>query len=110
MNEIPKTLVSDHNPKVFGQLAKNAKLVWKLLQDKRVPLLLKLLPMIGVLWLIFPDFAPGPIDDAAAVFISSYLFIELCPKEVVEELRKGKTPLNNKEDRDNVVEAEWKEV
>ena len=31
--------------------------------------------------------APGPIDDAIIIGMGSYLFIELCPQEIVQEHR-----------------------
>ena len=73
---------------IFEDLSQNFRLVMRLMGDKRVPFLLKIVPVIGLLWLIFPDFAPGPVDDALAIFISSYLFIELSPRNVVNELKK----------------------
>ena len=47
--------------------------------------LAKLLPIGAVLYLFVPDLAPGPIDDAAVIWLGSYLFVELCPPEVVQE-------------------------
>ena len=32
-----------------------------------------------------PDIAPGPIDDAALIWLATYLFVELCPPGVVQE-------------------------
>jgi hypothetical protein len=32
-----------------------------------------------------PDIAPGPIDDAAIIWLATYLFVELCPPDVVQE-------------------------
>lgn len=98
-----------YDPGILEQLAQNAKLVWKLLRDRRVPFLLKFLPVFGILYLIFPDFMPGPIDDTLAVFLSSYLFIELSPDGVVAELRKDNDPPDNSQD-DDVVEAEWRDA
>ena len=73
---------------IFEDLSQNFRLVMRLIGDKRVPFILKLLPVFGLLWLIFPDIAPGPVDDALAIFISSYLFIELSPRNVVNELKR----------------------
>jgi hypothetical protein len=51
----------------FRQTALQVKLVWRLMRDRRVNPLLKLLPVATVVYLLFPDILPGPIDDAAVV-------------------------------------------
>lgn len=71
----------------FQSIAIHVGLVWRLMLDRRVNPLLKLLPIGSLLYLLFPIDLPGPIDDAAVIWMSSYLFIEMCPPEVVEEYR-----------------------
>jgi hypothetical protein len=61
------------------------KLILRLMADGRVNPLLKLLPVGSLVYLIMPDIAPGPIDDAAVIWLATYLFVELCPPEVVQE-------------------------
>ena len=61
------------------------KLIMRLLGDGRVNPLLKLLPIGSLVYLVVPDIAPGPIDDAAVIWLATYLFVELCPPAVVEE-------------------------
>jgi hypothetical protein len=61
------------------------KLILRLLGDSRVSPLLKILPIGSVVYLVIPDIAPGPIDDAAVIWLATYLFVELCPPEVVQE-------------------------
>jgi hypothetical protein len=76
------------NPKggVFKDLTLRLKLVLRLMSDPRVNVLLKVIPVVSVLYLIgFPDLAPGPIDDAGVIWLGTYLFVELCPPHVVEE-------------------------
>jgi hypothetical protein len=65
------------------------KLILRLLGDGRVNPLLKLLPIGSLVYLIVPDIAPGPIDDAAVIWLATYLFVELCPPEVVQEHLDG---------------------
>jgi hypothetical protein len=60
------------------------KLILKLMGDRRVNPLLKLIPIGALVYLVIPDF-PGPFDDAAVLWLGSYLFVELCPPQVVEE-------------------------
>ena len=61
------------------------KLIYRLMMDRRVNPLLKVLPLTSLFYFIFPDFMPGPIDDAVMLWLSTYLFVELCPPEVVAE-------------------------
>ncbi len=61
------------------------KLILRLLGDGRVNPLLKLLPIGSLIYLVRPDIAPGPIDDAAVIWLATYLFVELCPPNVVQE-------------------------
>ena len=61
------------------------KLIYKLMMDPRVNAVLKVLPLSSLVYFIFPDLMPGPIDDAVMLWLSTYLFVELCPPEVVDE-------------------------
>ena len=61
------------------------KLILRLLGDGRVSPLLKILPVGSLVYFLFPDIAPGPVDDAAIIWLSTYLFVELCPPGVVQE-------------------------
>src|SRR4030042_707653 len=70
---------------IFSELSLRIKLILKLLGDKRVNPLLKILPVGSLIYLVMPDIAPGPIDDAALIWLATYLFVELCPPGVVQE-------------------------
>jgi uncharacterized membrane protein YkvA (DUF1232 family) len=70
-----------------------ARLVWRLIRDGRVPWVWKLIPIAGLAYVIFPfdlipDFAPvlGQMDDVALFMGSLWLFVELCPPDVVKEI------------------------
>jgi hypothetical protein len=98
---------------IFNDLALRVKLILRLIADPRVNPLLKLLPLGSVIYLIIPDIAPGPIDDVAVIWLGAYLFVELCPPDVVEEhmqaLRKT-APAEWREagmNEDEVIEAEF---
>jgi len=69
----------------FQDLTMRIKLILRLLGDGRVNPLLKVLPIGSLVYLVMPDIAPGPIDDAALIWLATYLFVELCPPTVVEE-------------------------
>jgi hypothetical protein len=70
---------------VFQELFIRIKLIMRLMGDPRVNGLLKLLPIGSLVYLILPDIVPGPFDDAAIIWLATYLFVELCPPEVVQE-------------------------
>jgi hypothetical protein len=75
------------NPKggLIPDLVLRAKLIMRLMGDSRVNPLIKLLPLGSLIYFIIPDIAPGPIDDAAILWLGTYLFVELCPPHVVQE-------------------------
>jgi hypothetical protein len=85
----------------FQDLSTRAKLILRLLGDRRVNIFLKLLPIGSVVYLLMPDLAPGPIDDAAVIWLGAYLFVELCPPDVVQEHMRALT---------SVIDGEWREV
>ncbi len=62
------------------------KLIAKLISDRRVSVLLKAIPVASLIYFfVYPDLAIGPIDDALVIWLTTYLFVDLCPDEVVEE-------------------------
>ena len=85
----------------FQDIATRIKLIIRLMGDPRVNLLLKLLPIGSLLYLIIPDLVLGPFDDAAVIWLGAYLFIELCPQEVVQEHMENLT---------SVIEGEFREI
>lgn len=98
------------------------KLILKLLGDRRVNIFLKAIPVASLIYLIFPDLAVGPIDDALVIWLASYLFVELCPDDVVEyhlsrlkhvvlpgETAPAGTP-PPEAPKPDVIDAEFKEV
>lgn len=73
-------------------VARQARLAWRLFWDQRVPLWTKLIPPAALAYILFPlDIIPdvalglGQLDDAAVLLIGIKLFIELAPPEVVHE-------------------------
>jgi len=73
----------------FSTIADEIRLVLRLMADRRVNPILKLLPIGTVIYFFIPDLIIGPIDDALVVGIGTYLFIELCPPAIVEEHREA---------------------
>ena len=78
---------------LISDLAARLKLIARLIRDPRVNFLLKALPIGALAYLISPiDFIPGVVlpivgalDDAAVISLGAYLFVELCPPNIVNE-------------------------
>jgi hypothetical protein len=100
-DKTPKQLPPHRDAGFFENLSSRIKLIGRLLVDRRVNPLLKLLPIGALAYLFIPDLAPGPIDDGVIIWLGTYLFVELCPPEIVQEHTRA---LNS------VVDAEWREV
>jgi uncharacterized membrane protein YkvA (DUF1232 family) len=101
-NDTHNIIPSDQDPGFFRNLSSQLKLVLRLIADSRVNFLLKFLPIATIIYLIVPDFIPGPIDDAVIISLGLFTFVELCPEEVVEEHRSAiKQAESIKEDRSN---------
>ncbi|MBT3240086.1 MAG: hypothetical protein HON98_05175 [Chloroflexi bacterium] len=79
--------ISGNSGGFFQGIADQAKLVWRLWLDNRISPLLKLLPLGSLIYLISPFDIPTPIDDVGVIWFFAYLFIELCPPEIVDEHR-----------------------
>ncbi|HEX9028158.1 MAG TPA: hypothetical protein VF823_03210 [Anaerolineales bacterium] len=90
--------ISLPNRNLWNDLILRVKLILRLMGDKRVNPLLKVLPIASLIYLVWPIDIPGPIDDAAVLWIGNYLFVELCPPAVVQEHMK---------DLDRTITGEW---
>jgi len=94
------------------------KLIVRLIGDRRVNPLLKIIPVAGVLYLLSPlDIIPdialpviGELDDAAILWLTNYLFIELCPPEIVQFHVKALTAGSVATDLEDVVDADSVEI
>ena len=72
-------------------LIRQGRLVWRLFNDSRVPIWVKLIPVAGVIYLLSPiDLIPdflipglGELDDVTALLLSLKMFVDLAPVEVV---------------------------
>lgn len=99
---------------MLRDLVKRLKLIQRLMSDRRVNFLLKLLPLASLAYLFWPLDAVaipviGVLDDAAILWIGSTLFVELCPPNVVKEHR---TELENNYDEEGgeIVDVEATDV
>ena len=85
---------------LLSEVVKKARLTWRLLLDGRVSPGVKLIILATFIYILSPvDLLPDPIvglgqlDDLAALILGVKLFIEMCPREVVEEHLKKLTSL-----------------
>lgn len=90
------------------------KLILKLMGDRRVSPLVKLIPVGALVYLISPvDIIMGipgmaALDDAAVLWMGSTLFVELCPADVVREYTEELSGGVNASD--DIVDAETSDV
>lgn len=78
------------------QFLRTVRLVWRLLLDSRVPVLPKLVVLAAVIYVLSPiDLIPdvilglGQLDDLGVLLFAVGLFLQLCPRAVVEEHRRA---------------------
>ncbi|OGO43454.1 MAG: hypothetical protein A2Z04_06350 [Chloroflexi bacterium RBG_16_57_9] len=107
---------------LVGELIKNARLAWRLLNDRRVDTLYKVIPFVLVGLYFFspidfiPDFIPvvGELDDLAVILLGIKFFIDLSPKEAVQQHLAEMTsvtgryrPSNEKSTEESTIEAPY---
>jgi uncharacterized membrane protein YkvA (DUF1232 family) len=94
------------------------KLILRLIGDRRVSPWLKIIPIAGLAYLVSPlDLIPdialpviGELDDAAILWLTNAVFIELCPPQVVDEHVKALTANIRRSDDEDVVDGETVEI
>lgn len=82
--------------RTLNELIEKIQLAWHLLRDDRVSLTVKAIPLMGLLYAIWPlDLLPdlfpalGQLDDIAVLLLALNWFIRACPSDVVEDVRTG---------------------
>ncbi len=101
----------------LGQIVRTFRLVWRLMQDPRVPILPKLIIPASILYVLSPiDLVPdfilglGQVDDLAIFFFGIRSFIAMCPPDIVEEHRRALdgTQTRSGDAQENVVEGSYR--
>ena len=98
----------------LGEIIFQIRLAWRLLTDRNVPTWVKFIPPLAIFYLISPvDLVPDPVlglgqlDDLAIILLGFKLFVEMCPRSVVQrhrdELLGGTPPKPN----GDVVDASY---
>ena len=114
----PSEIMVSQQGGVVRNVINQLKLIFRLMGDKRVSVLAKAIPLGAFAYLLFPaDLAPnialpviGVLDDAAILWLGSYVFTELCPPAVVAEHMKELAGNMNVNPQDEVVDAEATDV
>lgn len=104
-----RNILTNENKGLFQDLILRGRLILRLMGDKRINFLLKLLPVGVVAYLILPfDLIPeialpviGILDDAFILWFGMTLFVSLCPDEIVKE---------HTDALQKVIPATWRDV
>lgn len=92
-------------------MIKNIQLIVSLMKDQRVHPLVKILPFLSLIYLLYPDFIPGPFDDAVVIALFLRIFLALVPDEYIDEHRFNiETHQPETTAEDAIIEGEfWEE-
>jgi len=92
ITSLPRYVFTGRFLQIIRHLPSFARLYWRLFRDRRVPILLKALLVLTLLYAVspfdvIPDFVPvlGEMDDVVVVLSGLWLFVRLCPPDVVRE-------------------------
>jgi uncharacterized membrane protein YkvA (DUF1232 family) len=111
----PSNLTVTQQGGMVRSVMNQLKLIFRLMGDSRVNILAKLIPIGALIYLISPIDAIsipviGALDDAAVLWLGSYVFTELCPPAVVAEHMKELAGNMNVSPQDEVVDVEATDV
>jgi uncharacterized membrane protein YkvA (DUF1232 family) len=110
----PTNLVVSQQGGVVRNVLNQLKLIFRLMGDSRVNIFAKLIPIGALAYLFSPDpvMLPivGVVDDAALLWLGSYVFTELCPPAVVAEHMKELTANMEAPQSDEIVDAETTDI
>jgi len=95
----------------LNDLILKIRLTIKLVQDDRVDMLIRAIPVLCLVYLIVPiDLLFGPIDDALVLYFGMDFFISLCPRDVVEEyLAELQSAGKVSQPQETIIDAEFKD-
>jgi uncharacterized membrane protein YkvA (DUF1232 family) len=101
------------NFNLWKQIIEQVRLSWKLFFDVRVSVALKVIPFVAVAYVLSPiDLLPdfliglGWLDDGSLLMLALVMFINLAPRDVVDEhlrtLRLGQ-PMRVRRDKEGMI-------
>ena len=117
MSEQRKPVVAPTNVGALAQFVRTLRLVWRLLNDARVSGFPKLIIPAAILYVLSPiDLMPdlalglGQLDDLGVVALAIALFIEVCPRAIVEEHRRALAADALPDSDENVIEGSARRI
>jgi uncharacterized membrane protein YkvA (DUF1232 family) len=82
------------SPGFWVELINSFRLAWRLIRDQRVPWLIKLIPLIVLMYIVSPiDLLPdfviglGQLDDLTLLILGVQVFILISPRSIVQQHR-----------------------
>ena len=111
----PTDLLVSQQGGLIRNVLNQLKLIFRLMGDSRVNIFAKLIPIGALIYLVSPLDAIsipiiGALDDAAVIWLSSFVFTELCPPAVVQEHIKALSSNLDETAQDEVVDAEATDI
>ena len=111
----PSKLMVSQQSGVVRNVVNQLKLIFRLMGDSRVSIFAKLIPVGALIYLVSPIDeisipVIGALDDAALLWLGSYVFTELCPPAVVAEHMKELAGNMDVNPQDEVVDAETTDI
>jgi uncharacterized membrane protein YkvA (DUF1232 family) len=105
----------------WREMWRQARLAWYLVRSPEVPLYLKILPALAIIYVLLPtDFIPdvfpilGQLDDVTALLVGAKVFIELAPQEVVAQYmrsaRRGAPAATDQEESDGQAQGDVEDL
>lgn len=117
MSEQRKPVAAPTHVGALAQFVRTLRLVWRLFTDRRVSGFPKLIIPAAILYIISPvDLAPdvilglGQLDDIGVIALAIALFIELCPRAIVEEHRRAIAAEEASPSDENVIEGTFRQI
>lgn len=104
----------------FYLLRPAARLIWRLMLDRRVPLVSKIIPIFALVYIIspidlVPDFLPirGQLDDIFVTVVLLGMFLMLSPWDVIMEHATGRPAADRgkgggREFKGDTIDGEYK--
>ena len=101
-DDMSRTLPATASDEGFWrEMWRQARLAWYLIRSPEVPLYLKVLPALAVVYVLIPtDFIPdvfpviGQLDDITALLVGAKVFIEMAPQDVVARYVQAQSESN----------------
>lgn len=112
----PSEIMTTQQGGVVRNVLNQLKLIARLMGDSRVSLLAKAIPVGALIYLISPVDAIsipfiGAVDDAALLWLSSYVFTELCPPAVVDQhMKELAGTITQATSQDDIVDVEATDI